>query len=119
MKENEKKLAGTQTVRLVILFRIVTLAILANVNNVAFASPSSLLERYRGSHQERALDAQIKAYRPYALKNARTFGNKRGEINKSISICVPMDGRGITIKHDKAGQPFAGSKRSSSKKRGK
>jgi hypothetical protein len=119
MKENEKKLAGTQTVRPAILFHIVTLAILVTVNNVAFASPSSLLERYRGSHQERALDAQIKAYRPYALKNARTFGNKRDEINKSISICWPMDSRGITIKHDKAEQPIAGSKGFPSQKRGK
>ena len=38
------------------------------------AYSTSLLERYRGSHQEKALDAQIKAYRKSAINNMKTFG---------------------------------------------
>lgn len=38
-------------------------------------SGSNLLKRYKGSTQEKALDAQIKAYRPYAIKNMKTFGS--------------------------------------------
>ena len=33
-----------------------------------------ILERYRGSIQEKMLDQQIKNYRAYAKKNALTFG---------------------------------------------
>ena len=33
-----------------------------------------ILERYRGSVQEKMLDQQIKNYRAYAKKNALTFG---------------------------------------------
>ena len=33
-----------------------------------------ILERYRGSVQEKKLDQQIKNYRAYAKKNALTFG---------------------------------------------
>jgi hypothetical protein len=35
---------------------------------------TGLLERYRGSQQEKALDAQIKAYRKSAINNMKTFG---------------------------------------------
>ena len=35
---------------------------------------TSLLERYRGSRQEKTLDAQIKAYRKSAINNMKTFG---------------------------------------------
>lgn len=42
---------------------------------VSNLSASSLLKRYKGSSQEKALDKQIKAYRPYALKNMQTFGS--------------------------------------------
>ena len=43
---------------------------------------SNLLGRYRGSAQERALDAQIRAYRPSALKNTLVFG---GYVRKWLS----------------------------------
>lgn len=39
-----------------------------------FASAASILEMYRGSIQEKMLDAQIKAYRSKAILNAKTFG---------------------------------------------
>ena len=43
-----------------------------------FAGPSithaNLLERYKGSKQEKSLDAQIKAYRKSAIENMRVFG---------------------------------------------
>ena len=35
---------------------------------------TGLLERYRGSQEEKALDAQIKAYRKSAINNMKTFG---------------------------------------------
>jgi hypothetical protein len=35
---------------------------------------ANLLEMYRGSVQEKMLDAQIKAYKPFAQRNAQTFG---------------------------------------------
>ena len=42
------------------------------------ASPTNtnanLLERYKGSQQEKSLDAQIKAYRKSAIENMRVFG---------------------------------------------
>lgn len=38
------------------------------------AYSKSLLERFRGSPQEQALDAQIKAYRKSAINNMKTFG---------------------------------------------
>jgi hypothetical protein len=38
------------------------------------AYSTSLLERYWGSQQEQALDAQIKAYRKNAINNMKTFG---------------------------------------------
>ena len=43
----------------------------------SFAGPlfsGGILERYRGSVQEKKLDQQIKNYRAYAKKNALTFG---------------------------------------------
>ena len=43
-----------------------------------FAGPSitnaNLLEKYKGSKQEKSLDTQIKAYRKSAIANMRVFG---------------------------------------------
>ena len=35
---------------------------------------ANLLERYKGSKQEKSLDTQIKAYRKSAIENMRVFG---------------------------------------------
>ena len=35
---------------------------------------ANLLERYKGSKQEKSLDTQIKAYRKNAIENMRVFG---------------------------------------------
>ena len=38
------------------------------------AYSTSLLQRYKGSQQEKALDVQIKAYRKSAINHMKTFG---------------------------------------------
>jgi len=42
------------------------------------ANASGILKSYRGSPQEKALDAQIKGYRSSALKNMQVFGRPQG-----------------------------------------
>jgi hypothetical protein len=70
----------------------------------------TLLGRYRGSAQERALDAQIRAYRPSALKNTLVYG---GYVRKWLSpqefgrmihdVSKPRDLRPEMIKLIKSG----------------
>ena len=44
------------------------------ISTTGFLFSGGILERYRGSIQEKMLDQQIKNYRAYAKKNALTFG---------------------------------------------
>ena len=85
-----RKLSSVKTLGTLVLITLLT------PSNTLHASKPSLLERYRGSHHEKALDAQIKAYRPYALKNARTFGHGQRRTNGIFSISIPNGA--ITLK---------------------
>ena len=78
-----RKLSSVKTLGALVLVTLLS------QGNPLYASEPGLLERYRGSHHEKALDTQIKAYRPYALRNARTFGHGHGRSNGILSISIP------------------------------
>jgi hypothetical protein len=50
------------------------LTIITFISTTGSLFSGGILERYRGSVQEKMLDEQIKNYRAYAKKNAQTFG---------------------------------------------
>ena len=55
-----------------------------------------LVERYRGSPQEKALDAQIKAYRPSAIKNMKAF-----EPGKIQNFDLPLKNKTLIFEAEK------------------
>jgi hypothetical protein len=55
-------------------FKFYTVIFYISITGSLFST--SILERYRGSIQEKQLDQQIKNYRAYAKKNAMTFGKE-------------------------------------------
>ena len=60
--------------------KILKYILLAMTLFVSSSYSKSILEMYRGSSQERLLDAQIQAYRGYAIKNAKTFGREYSNV---------------------------------------
>ncbi len=54
------------------LLKLYTIIIFISSTGSLFSG--GILERYRGSVQEKMLDEQIKKYRAYSKKNAQTFG---------------------------------------------
>jgi hypothetical protein len=113
---NESKKTYGQAGKLSSATTLGTLALitLLNPSNPLHASKPSLLERYRGSHHEKALDAQIKAYRPYALKNARTFGNWQRRTDRIFSISIHQGS--IKLKQRNSQEKPASNSQSSPKK---
>ena len=88
MNENRMKSGRTRKPSSLKTLGALVITTLITPSNTLHASKPGLLERYRGSHHEKALDEQIKAYRPYALKNARTFGHGHGRTDGIFSISI-------------------------------
>ena len=59
------------------LYLLTALSLIGIIQNQT-ANASGILKSYRGSPQEKALDAQIKAYRSSAFKNMQVFGRPQG-----------------------------------------
>ena len=77
-------------------FKYISLIFFLIFFNTQILYPISLLERYRGSPEEKALDKQIKAYRPSAIRNMRTFGP-----GNSKKFDLPLKNRALILEAEK------------------
>ena len=77
-------------------FKYISLIFFLIFFNTQILYPISLLERYRGSSEEKALDKQIKAYRPSAIRNMKTFGP-----GNSKKFDLPLKNRALILEAEK------------------
>ena len=82
MKENRNTYQVLRT------FRLILLTSLIGLHSQIQVKGGDLINRYRGSTQEQALDAQVKSYRPNAIKNRQVFGGLTTK-RHSYKFCSP------------------------------